>query len=72
MLMVLVKKLWFENHYSIPISQTFNIDSGLPLLSQIESDFVEFFFYNPTLEKSEYHETFDSEDDPSKYYIKIF
>lgn len=76
MLMVLDEKPQFENCYSISVNQAFNTDTvgtTLTLLSQIKSDFMGFFppgnFYNPTLEKSKYQETFDSEDELIKYYI---
>lgn len=74
--MVLDEKPQFENCCSVPVNQALNtdiVDTTLTLLSQIKSDFMGFFppgnFYNPTLEKSEYQETFDSEDKLIKYYI---
>lgn len=44
MLMMLDEKPQFENPYSILTIQAFNNDFGFPVFSQIESDFLEWFF----------------------------
>lgn len=44
MLMVLVDKPPFENHFSIPIIEDFNTDAGIPAYLQSKSDFWDDFF----------------------------